>query len=144
MHLFIFVTLPSQLPHASVSQQVSRNPVLGLAFRPPTWSRINSCPIDLCRKASKDVLYKGVQSGDTVTTLVKSRPHPFAWQTQLYLIQVTLKSARSQHTNTCSIEIEILLLQSQIVTLFFRLVNLPVSPPSIPCISDLGSNQDRR
>ena len=68
----------SQLLHTSVSQQVSRNPVLGLAFRPPTRSLINSRPIDLCRKASNNVLFTRVQSGDTYTTPVKSRPHPFS------------------------------------------------------------------
>ena len=51
-HLYLSL-YRSQLLHTSVIQQVSRNPFLGLAFRPPTWSRINSCPIDLWRKASK-------------------------------------------------------------------------------------------
>jgi len=78
-YTFLYLSIyRSHLPHASVSQQVSRKPVLGQAFPPPTWSRINSRPIHLCRKASKNVLYTRVQSGDTVTTPVKGRPHPFS------------------------------------------------------------------
>jgi len=66
----------SQLLHASVSQQVSRNAVLGLVLRPPTLSRINSRPIDLCRKASKNVLFTRVQSGDTVATQLRAGSIP--------------------------------------------------------------------
>ena len=123
--------IPFQLPCTCVSQELSPNPVFGLAFRSLPWSNINSCPIDVCRKLQRMFHLQGVKAAIRSQLLAKSMPHPSAWQKiVLNLIAITLNSAPSQCTNILYTKRNSVP-RSHKFLLYSPNVILPVSPTNI-------------
>jgi hypothetical protein len=90
----------SHLLHASVRHQLSRNPVLGLVFRPPTRSPINGRPMISAEKLQRMSCTQGFKAATRSQPQLRAGRIPSHDNQSHKLIQVALKSTRKQHTNT--------------------------------------------
>jgi hypothetical protein len=102
----------SQLLHASVSQQVSRNPVLGLVFR-PTHKHLSN----MCRKLQRMCCTQGFKAAIRSQPQLRAGRIPSHDNQSHKLIQIALKSARSQHADIRSQHADIRSIESGILLL---------------------------
>ena len=124
LHLLIIVTLSLSTPSRECQPTSVSEPSSLASFSATSLTSINSCPIDACRKLQRMFCLQGVRTAIRSQPLVKSRPH----------------GKHSHKLNTSNLEVRtrhcinvycIYCIESPNVTLFFRQVNLPLSPPSI-------------